>query len=137
MFSFPFYFLVILGFLSFLFGKNRSKEKISFNKNSGGQPTHYGYYCLIWVTVPSLLFLTIWQFLSSYLIQVETMNSIPLEFLPAEDFLKKLLLENIILVAEGGKSLAEVPKKSVEYYKELKFLSNIGNYSCTIILSII
>ena len=113
------------------------KKKIIFSKNSGGQAEHYGLYCLIKVTVPSTIFFLLWQIAAIYLINIETIRSIPLEFLPSEDSLKKLLLENIIIVAEGGKSLAEVPKMSVDYYKQLKYFSTVGSYSCTIILSII
>lgn len=137
MFSFPFYFVIFLGFFSYLFGKNRAKKKISFNKNSGGQPSHYGYYCLIWVTVPSMIFFLMWQIVSNYIIQLGTIESIPIELLPKEDSLRRLLLDNIIIIAEGGISIAQVPKISVDYYKELKFFSKLGGYSCTIILSII
>ena len=133
----PVYFIIFLGILSYIFGKNRSKKKIIFSKNSGGQAGHYGLYCLIKVTVPSTIFFLLWQIAAIYLINIETIRSIPLEFLPSEDSLKKLLLENIIIVAEGGKSLAEVPKISVDYYKQLKYFSTVGSYSCTIILSII
>ena len=137
MFSLPIYFIIFIGFFSYLFGKNRSKKKILFKKNSGGQADHYGYYCLIWVTVPSTIFFICWQIASNYIIEISTLESIPLEFVPEEDSLKKLLLENIIVVAEGGSSLAKVPKISVDYYKKLKFFSMVGSYSCTIILSII
>ena len=43
--------------------------------------------------------------------------------------LQKLLLENIIIVAKGGKSLAEVPSESVDYFRKLKFISTVASYS--------
>ena len=92
MFSLPIYFIFFLGFFSYIYGKNRSKKKISFNKNSGGQPSHYGYYCLIWVTVPSIIFLLLWQVISNHFILIATINSIPPEFIPKDSTLKKLLL---------------------------------------------
>jgi len=137
MFSLPIYFIFFLGFFSYIYGKNRSKKKISFNKNSGGQPSHYGYYCLIWVTVPSIIFLLLWQVISNHFILIATINSIPPEVIPKDSTLKKLLIENIIIIAKGGKSLAQVPIESVDYYKKLKFFSITGGYSCTIIISII
>ena len=137
MFSLPIYFIFFLGFFSYIYGKNRSKKNISFNKNSGGQPSHYGYYCLIWVTVPSIIFLLLWQVISNHFILIATINSIPPEVIPKDSTLKKLLLENIIIIAKGGKSLAQVPIESVDYYKKLKFFSITGGYSCTIIISII
>ena len=137
MFSLPIYFIFYLGFFSYIYGRNRSKKKISFNKNSGGQPSHYGYYCLIWVTVPSIIFLLLWQVISNHLILIATINNISPEFIPKDSALKKLLLENIIIIAKGGKSLAQVPIESVDYYKKLKFFSMTGGYSCTIIISII
>ena len=129
MFSLPIYFIFFLGFFSYIYGKNRSKKKISFNKNSGGQPSHYGYYCLIWVTVPSIIFLLLWQVISNHFIIIATINSIPPEIIPKDSTLKKLLLENIIIIAKGGKSLAQVPIESVDYYKKLKFFAITGGYS--------
>ena len=121
MFPAPIYFIIFLGILSYIFGKNRSKKKITFNKNTGGQPSHYGYYCLIWVTVPSVIFFLLWQF----------------SILPKDVTLQKLLLENIIIVAKGGKSLAEVPSESVDYFRKLKFISTVASYSSTLIISLI
>lgn len=137
MLSFPIYFIIFLGFLSYFFGRNRAKNKLTFNKNSGGQPSHYGYYCLIWVTAPSVVFFLIWQISSNYIVQLGTLESIPADLLPKNDSLKTLLLENIILVAKGGNSLLEVPKVSLDYYKNFTFISTISNYICTITLSII
>ena len=125
------------GILSYIFGKNRSKKKIIFNKNTGGQPSHYGYYCLIWVTVPSVIFFLLWQVSSNHFIDIATINSIPKEILPKDVTLQKLLLENIIIVAKGGKSLAEVPSESVDYFRKLKFISTVASYSSTLIISLI
>ena len=93
MFSLPIYFIFFLGFFSYIYGKNRSKKKISFNKNSGGQPSHYGYYCLIWVTVPSIIFLLLWQVISNHLILIATINSIPPEVIPKDSNLKNRSLK--------------------------------------------
>ena len=133
----PIYFIIFLGILSYIFGKNRSKKKITFNKNTGGQPSHYGYYCLIWVTVPSVIFFLLWQVSSNHFIDIATINSIPKEILPKDVTLQKLLLENIIIVAKGGKSLAEVPSESVDYFRKLKFISTVASYSSTLIISLI
>ena len=137
MFPLPIYFIIFLGILSYIFGKNRSKKKITFNKNTGGQPSHYGYYCLIWVTVPSVIFFLLWQVSSNHFIDIATINSIPKEILPKDVTLQKLLLENIIIVAKGGKSLAEVPSESVDYFRKLKFISTVASYSSTLIISLI
>ena len=96
MFPAPIYFIIFLGILSYIFGKNRSKKKITFSKNTGGQPSHYGYYCLIWATVPSVIFFLLWQVSSNHFIDIATINSIPKELLPKDVTLQKLLLENIV-----------------------------------------
>ena len=90
MFPAPIYFIIFLGILSYIFGKNRSKKKLYLVKTQEDKP-HYGLYCLIKVTVPSQFFFLLWQIAAIYLINIETIRSIPLEFLPSEDVtLKKL-----------------------------------------------
>ena len=74
---------------------------------------------------------------SSIISLIQQQLTVYLKKFPKDVTLQKLLLENIIIVAKGGKSLAEVPSESVDYFRKLKFISTVASYSSTLVISLI
>ncbi len=100
-----------LGLIGWLTARVRA---VGFRRGSSRRfsslPSHHGTYVAMWVTIPALLFLTVWAFVTPALVTDQVMRTPAAASLPPAGFERAAVLTEARTLAQGGSRVAFNPQ---------------------------
>jgi phosphate transport system permease protein len=139
--SFLFFSLLLLGVFAYVFGRKRA---LSISNNNTVQlhslPGYYGFYSLLWCTLPALAVLIIWSVFSDSVVTHLLIADLPNSLQNLNALESQRLLTDVHLLAQGHQ-LAQAPdtdlSAAVEHYQRLEATSRMAQTVLVLLFAIV